>query len=102
MPGWSLATWQARRTCGKAYPGRGLMIPTFPKAIPAAFLTARCDNCGGPWRVVSDGVACLVCPRHVHVVEALQALMASGAVRAHTERPMGVRLAVGGGKRSAG
>jgi hypothetical protein len=78
------------------------MIPTFEKAIPAARMPDRCDRCGGVWRRVEDGVACLCCPRHLHIVEALRALVASGAVRAHTERPMSVRLAVGGAKRSSG
>jgi hypothetical protein len=38
-----------------------------------------CDRCGAPWRLVPDGLACRMCPRHVYVAESLTSLVRHGA-----------------------
>ena len=97
-------TFAHRRGCTPkgACTGRGAIPPDYPGAIPAAHVPARCPRCEGPWRIVDDGVLCRLCGHGPTVQEALQALVARGQVRAHTEMPMPVRLTVGGAKRRAG
>jgi hypothetical protein len=70
-----------RRICSmRACTGQGVLQPDFPGAIPAATVPPRCPRCGGLWRAVEEGVACLLCGHRVHVVEALIARARQGWV----------------------
>jgi hypothetical protein len=74
----TLWDFRRRQTCSTTdCTGQGIIGPDFQGAVPAAMLPAHCPRrsgpaiCGGPWRVVEDGVRCFLCGHGIAVVEAL-------------------------------
>lgn len=75
----SMEHYGSRRICSmRTCTGQGLIAPDYPAAIPAHALPPQCRRCGGRWRIVEDGVRCLLCGRGQAIVEALLALAGRG------------------------